>query len=120
MNELTPRTDALVTAAQHDHIKRELDDLGHYFSMSGILREHANTLERELNEVKAALAQAQTDAKRYQLWRDGEVVVRRSQADDGWEVRHSSDPHWDVGSWFWNESLDAAIDQAMQDTGTAD
>jgi len=56
------------------------------------------------------------DAARYRAWRDGDVIVRRSP-ESGWEARHRDTPHWDVGSWRWNESLDAAIDDAMKDGG---
>src|SRR3990167_4056955 len=58
------------------------------------------------------------DAARYRAWRDGDVVVR--PLEDGWETRHVDDPHWDVGSWFWDASLDAAIDKALDGRGRSE
>ena len=53
------------------------------------------------------------EAARYRAWRDGDVIVRGGPSQ-GWEAKWHEDPHWDVGSWVWSESLDEAIDGAVR------
>ena len=63
-------------------------------------------------KVQASSGEAvERDAARYRAWRDGDVVVR--PLEEGWETRNATDPHWDVGSWFWRKTLDEAIDAAL-------